>query len=91
MTADERAAADNALDVEWERITTENEQPATATEPPEQSQTQEAELSKEPLGSPPPVFFVDWNTAQHDFDMNLYKDRDKIGYNKDGVFVYDKL
>ena len=35
--------------------------------------------------SPPPVFFVDWNTAQFDFDLRRYNDHDVIGYNKDGV------
>jgi len=36
-------------------------------------------------GSPPPVFFVDWQNAQHDFDLTLYKDNDVIGFDKDGV------
>jgi N12 class adenine-specific DNA methylase len=35
--------------------------------------------------SPPPVFFVDWKEARHDFDLRLYNDHDIIGYNKDGV------
>ncbi|MDL2233176.1 hypothetical protein LJC63_06305 [Ruminococcaceae bacterium OttesenSCG-928-L11] len=34
---------------------------------------------------PPPVFFVDWNTAQHDFDLSRYNDRAVVGYDKDGV------
>jgi len=34
---------------------------------------------------PPPVFFVDWNKAQYDFNLNQYYDRDIIGYDKDGV------
>ena len=34
---------------------------------------------------PPPVFFVDWDSAQYDFDLRLYDDRDVIGFNKDGV------
>ena len=33
----------------------------------------------------PPVFFVDWETAQHDFDLSRYKDRDIVGYDKNGV------
>jgi hypothetical protein len=46
-----------------------------------------AELTQEPAPptSPPPVFFVDWDKAQFDFDLKLYKDRDVIGYNRDGV------
>jgi hypothetical protein len=35
-------------------------------------------------GSPAPVFYVDWNKAQHDIDLSLYKDGDIIGYDKDG-------
>ena len=38
-----------------------------------------------PLASPPPIFFVDWESAQHDLDLNKYSDGDVIGYNKDGV------
>ena len=46
----------------------------------------DGELSEpEPPSSPAPVFFVDWDTAQSDFDLNLYKDGDIFGYNKDGV------
>ena len=36
-------------------------------------------------GSPVPVFFVNWEKAQHDIDTKLYQDRDIIGYDKDGV------
>ena len=39
----------------------------------------------EPSSCPPPVFFVDWDKAQFDFDLSLYNDHDVIGYNKDGV------
>jgi len=34
---------------------------------------------------PPPVFFVDWDEAQFDFDLTLYNDHDIIGYDKNGV------
>ncbi|MGL5512793.1 MAG: hypothetical protein ACRDBM_06080, partial [Sporomusa sp.] len=34
---------------------------------------------------PKPVFFVDWQTAQHDFDLRLYGDHDVIGYDQNGV------
>jgi len=58
--------------------------PPSSGEPSDEPAT---EVSDEPQAppSPPPVFFVDWDAAQHDFDLNLYKDRDVIGYNKDGV------
>ncbi|MDR1703659.1 MAG: hypothetical protein LBS19_03100, partial [Clostridiales bacterium] len=39
----------------------------------------------EPPGSPPPVFFVDWEKAQRDFNLSLYNDRDIIGYDVNGV------
>jgi len=116
LTVDERTAADNALDVEWERLADENtpdtpqlssnqhtetiddvefvfttvtpraaevSPQAQETEQPSEMQPETASVTSQ--GSPPPVFFVDWQAAQHDFDMNLYQDRDKIGYNKDGV------
>ncbi|MCL2499780.1 MAG: strawberry notch family protein [Defluviitaleaceae bacterium] len=83
LSIDEQEAADNALDVIWERLTEENDQPTDTESPPEQ--IKEAEPLHILLGSPQPVFFVNWEVAQHDFDMNLYKDHDKIGYNKDGV------
>ena len=35
--------------------------------------------------NPPPVFFVDWDEVQYDFDLNLYNDHDIIGYNQNGV------
>jgi len=82
LSTDERMAADNALGAEWERLVEENAQPS-ATKPLEQ--TQAADLPQEPLGSPPPVFVVNWNTAQHDFHFNLYKDRDVIAYDLEGV------
>ena len=120
LSAEEKAVADNALEVEWERLSEENEQPTniepirtdlakrgfavsdevildaisntTLTNADDIADFIEDEyLSEEvfdhdyTIGSPPPVFFVNWNTAQHDFDMSLYNDRDKIGYNKDGV------
>jgi hypothetical protein len=60
---------------------------ATAETPDTQEtpQTQEQTAEPEPLTSPPPVFFVDWDKAQHDFDLSLYQDGDIVGYNKDGV------
>jgi len=36
-------------------------------------------------GKPQPVFFVNWEEAQHDFDLTRYNDRDIVGYDKDGV------
>ncbi|MDR1703682.1 MAG: N-6 DNA methylase, partial [Clostridiales bacterium] len=38
-----------------------------------------------PPKSPPPVFFVDWEKAQRDFDLSLYQNRDIIGYDVKGV------
>ena len=38
-----------------------------------------------PTGKPAPVFFVNWDTAQNDFDLSRYNDHDIIGYDKDGV------
>ncbi|MCL2774901.1 MAG: SNF2-related protein [Oscillospiraceae bacterium] len=45
----------------------------------------ERDISEPSTIVPSPVFFVDWDSAQYDFDLNLYNDRDIIGYNKDGV------
>ena len=54
-----------------------------------EAQTQQAEIpvaeTVPPSTSPPPVFFLDWDSAKHDFDLTLYQDGDIIGYNKDGV------
>jgi len=33
----------------------------------------------------PPMFVVDWDEVQHDFDLNLYENGDMVAYNKDGV------
>ena len=33
----------------------------------------------------PPMFVVDWEDTQHDFDLNLYEDGDMVAYDKDGV------
>jgi len=33
----------------------------------------------------PPMFVIDWDEAQNDFDLNLYEDGDMVAYNKDGV------
>ena len=38
-----------------------------------------------PSASPEPVFFVNWEAAQRDFDLRRYDDGDVIGYDKDGV------
>ena len=57
---------------------------AEQPEPEAQPQDTQAVSAASPA-SPPPVFFVDWKTAQHDFDLSLYNDRDTIGYDKDGV------
>ena len=72
LTPDERTVADNALAETWDSLVEENSQPA-------------AEVQTAKPTSPPPVFFVDWKHTQFDFDLNLYQDRDVIGYNKDGV------
>ena len=69
FSADERVAVDN----------TPVEQDVA------EAQAQESAPTHEPLGSPPPVLVVNWNTAQHDFDLNLYKDRDVVAYDLDGV------
>ncbi|MGL6200421.1 MAG: SNF2-related protein [Lachnospiraceae bacterium] len=42
-------------------------------------------VEPEVVTKPKPVFFVDWQTAQHDFDLRLYNDRDVIGYDQNGV------
>ena len=33
----------------------------------------------------PPMFVVNWNDVQYDFDLNLYEDGDMVAYDKDGV------
>jgi hypothetical protein len=35
--------------------------------------------------NPPPVFFINWEQAQADFDLTLYNDRNVIGYDVNGV------
>jgi len=48
------------------------------------------ELPKDDLGAfamqkIPPMFVVDWDEVQYDFDLALYEDGDMVAYNKDGV------
>lgn len=63
---------------------TEQSAAESAAEPPVDESAAEQSVPVTP-DSPEPVFFVDWETAQHDFNLRLYNDRDIIGYNKDGV------
>ena len=85
LSGDERAAADNDLEAEQDRLVDENQ--ASAQEAEQQAEPQ-PQAEPEPIsvkGSPPPVFVVKWDAAQRDFDLSLYKDRDVIAYDLNGV------
>ena|GEM_PF-799819 len=95
LVNDERNLADSFLEAQWNKIKAENSIPAadepqaqaveTPPEPEVIAESKPESATKNEPNSPPPVFFVDWKTAQLDFDVKLYQDRDVIGYNKDGV------
>ena len=51
----------------------------------EQSAPETPDEPVESPSAPQPVFFVDWETAQFDFDLSRYNDHDIVGYDKDGV------
>ena len=49
------------------------------------SKPQPEQAQAEQSASPPPIFFVEWETARLDIDLSRYADLNIIGYNKDGV------
>jgi N12 class adenine-specific DNA methylase len=82
----------------WEskqaQIAAETEPPARetvtdepATEPAAEQTESETPAPAIPISpkNPPPVFFIEWETAQRDFDLRLYNDHDIIGYDPKGV------